>query len=108
MREPVAALLGPELHTEDGLLTEQGDSVFWDRSTLYALRGIFRAGCADKAGDFLHRFTARRLTGNHVPYFIEAWPEGSGSMAAAFCRERPLLPYFYRRLFGIRPTGQIF
>lgn len=38
----VAALLGPELHTEDGLLTEQGDSVFWDRSTLYALRGIFR------------------------------------------------------------------
>ena len=60
----VRALLGPELMTDDGLLTQQGSSTFWDRSTLYALRGIFRAGCADKAGDFLHQFTARRLTGS--------------------------------------------
>ena len=101
----VAALLGPELHTEDGLLTEQGDSVFWDRSTLYALRGIFRAGCADKAGDFLHRFTARRLTGDHVPYFIEAWPEGSGSMRQLSAESGLYCRIFTEGLFGIRPTG---
>lgn len=35
----VRALLGPELMTDDGLLTQQGSSTFWDRSTLYALRG---------------------------------------------------------------------
>lgn len=34
----VRALLGKELMTENGLLTEQGSSTFWDRSTLYALR----------------------------------------------------------------------
>ena len=101
----VAALLGPELRTEDGLLTEQGDSVFWDRSTLYALRGIFRAGYADKAGDFLHRFTARRLTGDHVPYFIEAWPEGSGSMRQLSAESGLYCRIFTEGLFGIRPTG---
>lgn len=36
-----AALTGPELMTENGCLTEQGNDVFWDRATLYALRGIF-------------------------------------------------------------------
>ena len=101
----VAALLGPELRTEDGLLTEQGDSVFWDRSTLHALRGIFRAGYADKAGDFLHRFTARRLTGDHVPYFIEAWPEGSGSMRQLSAESGLYCRIFTEGLFGIRPTG---
>lgn len=42
----VRALLGPELMTDDGLLTQQGSSTFWDRSTLYALRGIYNVGQA--------------------------------------------------------------
>ena len=49
----VAALLGPELRTEDGLLTEQGSTTFWDRATLYALRGVFQAGYTEQALEWL-------------------------------------------------------
>lgn len=101
----VAALLGPELCTEDGILTEEGDSVFWDRSTLYAMRGIFRAGHADEAASFLHGLAARRLTGEHVPYFIEAWPEGAGSMRQLSAESGLYCRIFSEGLFGIRPTG---
>ena len=36
----VDALFSPRLWTENGLLTQAGDHTFWDRSTLYALRGV--------------------------------------------------------------------
>lgn len=73
----VDALTGPELMTENGLLTQQGSTTFWDRTTLYSLRAIYNAGYPDKATPFLHDFSSRRLLGDHVPYCIEAWPEGS-------------------------------
>lgn len=99
----VSALLGPELLTDDGLLTEQGSTTFWDRSTLYALRGIYNAGESDQATDLLHRYSQRRLSGDHVPYPIEAWPEGSQRHLSAesglYCRA------VTEGLFGIRPTG---
>ena len=99
----VRALLGKELMTVNGLLTEQGSSTFWDRSTLYALRGIYIAGQADRATEFLSHYARRRLLGDHVPYPIEAWPEGSQRHLAAesglFCR------VITEGLFGIRPTG---
>ena len=99
----VSALLGPELLTDDGLLTEQGSTTFWDRSTLYALRGIYNAGESDQATDLLHRYSQRRLLGDHVPYPIEAWPEGSQRHLSAesglYCRA------VTEGLFGIRPTG---
>ena len=99
----VRALLGPELMTDDGLLTQQGSSTFWDRSTLYALRGIYNVGQADRATELLHRYSQRRLLGDHVPYPIEAWPEGSQRHLSAesglYCR------IITEGLFGIRPTG---
>lgn len=99
----VRALLGPELLTDDGLLTEQGGATFWDRSTLYALRGIYNVGQADRATELLHRYSQRRLLGDHVPYPIEAWPEGSQRHLSAesglYCR------IVTEGLFGIRPTG---
>ena len=99
----VSALLGPELLTDDGLLTEQRSTTFWDRSTLYALRGIYNAGESDQATDLLHRYSQRRLLGDHVPYPIEAWPEGSQRHLSAesglYCRA------VTEGLFGIRPTG---
>ena len=99
----VRALLGPELMTDDGLLTQQGGSTFWDRSTLYALRGIYNVGQADRATELLHRYSQRRLLGDHVPYPIEAWPEGSQRHLSAesglYCR------IITEGLFGIRPTG---
>lgn len=98
-----AALLGPEMMTRNGLLTAQGDSTFWDRSTLYALRGLFCAGYSDEAYAFMHDFSAWRLLGDHVPYMIEAWPEGSQRHLSAesglYCR------IVTEGIFGIRPTG---
>lgn len=99
----VAALLGPELLTDDGLLTEQGSTTFWDRSTLYALRGIYNARESDRATELLHNYSQRRLLGDHVPYPIEAWPEGSQRHLSAesglYCR------VITEGLFGMRPTG---
>lgn len=89
--------------TENGCLTEQGSDVFWDRATLYALRGLFYTGSTDKALEILHRFSSRRLLGDHVPYAVEAWPEGSQRHLSAesglYCR------VMTEGLFGIRPTG---
>lgn len=99
----IAALFSPRLWTADGLATEAGDKVFWDRSTLYALRGVFAAGETEKALDYLQRYSARRLLGEHVPYPVEAYPEGNQSHLAAesalYCR------IYMEGMFGIRPTG---
>ena len=99
----VDALCSPLLWQDDGLLTEQGSSTFWDRSTLYALRGIYAAGMSDTATKKLHEYSERRLLGNHVPYAIEAWPEGSQRHLSAesglYCR------IITEGMFGIRPTG---
>ena len=99
----VEALCSPLLWQKDGLLTEQGSTTFWDRSTLYALRGIYAAGEADIATEKLQYYSNRRLLGDHVPYAIEAWPEGSQRHRAAesglYCR------VITEGLFGFRPTG---
>lgn len=99
----IAALTSPALMTEDGLLTQQGSDTFWDRSTLYALRGMFIAGETKTALDFLSHYSRRRLLGDHVPYPIEAWPEGSQRHLSAesglYCRA------IVEGMFGLRPTG---
>jgi hypothetical protein len=99
----LAALYSPRLLTVDGLLTAEGDATFWDRSTLYALRGAYVAGAADQATQQLLHYSTRRLLGTHVPYPIEAWPEGSQRHLSAesglYCR------IITEGLFGIRPTG---
>lgn len=40
----IDALFSPKLWTADGLATQAGESTFWDRSTLYALRGYCKQG----------------------------------------------------------------
>ena len=99
----IAALTSDKLMTKDGLLTQQGSTTFWDRSTLYSLRGMYIAGDIGTAGDFLHYYSSRRLLGDHVPYPIEAWPEGSQRHLSAesglYCR------IITEGMFGIRPTG---
>ena len=99
----IKALLSPRLFTKDGLLTLAGDVTFWDRSTLYALRGIYAAGETATATRFLHDYSATRLLGEHVPYAIEAWPEGEQRHLSA---ESGLYGRVITEgLFGIRPTG---
>ena len=99
----IAALFSPRLWTENGLLTQAGSETFWDRSTLYALRGVFAAGETEKALDYLQFYSNRRLLGDHVPYAIEAWPEGSQRHLSA---ESGLYARILTEgMFGIRPTG---
>lgn len=99
----VDALFSPRLWTDDGLLTQAGTETFWDRSTLYALRGTIAAGEVEKGIDFLRRYSSRRLLGDNVPYAIEAWPEGDQRHLSAesglYCR------IYTEGLFGMRPTG---
>lgn len=99
----IDALFSPQLWTKDGLLTATGDKTFWDRSTLYGLRGAFAAGAREKALPYLINYSNRRLLGEHVPYAVEAWPEGNqrhlSAESALYCR------VITEGLFGFRPTG---
>ncbi len=99
----VEALLSPRLWTQDGLATQAGEKTFWDRASLYGLRGAFAAGETQRALKFLSYYSTRRLLGEHVPYPVEAWPEGNqrhlAAESALYCR------IYTEGLFGIRPTG---
>ncbi|MDB6016849.1 MAG: hypothetical protein JWR19_1338 [Pedosphaera sp.] len=99
----IAALFSPRLWTPDGLATQAGDLTFWDRSTLYGLRGVFQAGETAIAMRYLTAYSQRRLLGDHVPYAVEAYPEGGQRHLAA---ESGLYARIYTEgLFGILPTG---
>lgn len=99
----IQALFSPRLWTKDGLLTQAGSETFWDRSTLYALRGVYAVGATEKATEFMKKYSATRLLGDHVPYAIEAWPEGSQRHLSA---ESGLYARIITEgMFGIRPTG---
>ncbi len=99
----IDALFSPRLWTADGLASLAGKPTFWDRSTLYGLRGVFAAGETEKALPFLKYYSRRRLLGEHVPYAVEAYPEGNQRHLSAesglYCR------VFTEGIFGIRPTG---
>ena len=99
----IDALFSPRLWTENGLLTQAGSRTFWDRSTLYALRGVFACGETERGLDYLKKYSVTRLLGNHVPYAIEAWPEGNQRHLSA---ESGLYARIITEgMFGIRPTG---
>jgi hypothetical protein len=99
----VKALFSARLWTPDGLACEAGETVFWDRSTLYAFRGVFQSGETARGMEYLLRYTHRRLCGDHVPYPVEAYPEGGqahlASESGLYCR------IFTEGLFGLLPTG---
>ena len=97
------ALFSDRLWTDDGLATKAGKETFWDRSTLYALRGVLASGETARGLEYLDKYSRRRLLGDHVPYPVEAYPEGGQAHLSAesglYCR------IFIEGLFGIRPTG---
>jgi len=97
-----------KLWSANGVLTElkpgaEGAQVFWDRGSLYAFRGAFKAGAADRALTRLTSYSTTRLTGFRVPYAVEAWPENGMAHLAAesalYCR------IFTEGLLGLEPTG---
>ena len=97
------ALFESPLYTGEGLLTQMGEETYWDRSTLYAFRGAYFAGRGDYITPKVSAYSHRRLLEDHVPYPIEAWPEGSQRHLSAesglYCR------IFTEGMFGIRPVG---
>ncbi|UBM62627.1 hypothetical protein LA303_01295 [Candidatus Sulfidibacterium hydrothermale] len=99
----IRALLSDKLWSENGILTQAGDSVYWDRATLIALRGILKAGETNIGLKYLEYYSQKRLLGNHVPYAVEAWPEGNQAQLSAesglYCRT------IIEGLFGITPVG---
>ena len=102
-RDGTLNALFDKLWTGNGLLSQSGTTTYWDRSTLYALRGAFFAGDTQRALEHLTSYSRTRLLGEHVPYAVEAWPEGSQRQLSAesglYCR------IFTEGMFGIRPTG---
>jgi hypothetical protein len=99
----IDALFSPKLWTDQGILTQAGTKTFWDRSTLYGLRGVFAAGAIDRGLKFFTDYSNRRLLGDHVPYAVEAWPEGNqrhlSAESALYCR------IVTEGIFGFRPIG---
>lgn len=97
------ALLSDFLAADCGLLTSEENRTLWDRSTLYAIRGIIMSGRADDVWDMLSLYCRKRLLGKHVPYAVEAYPDGNGVQlsgeSSLFCR------IVTDGLFGIKPTG---
>lgn len=99
----VEAMFSPKLWTENGMLSVSSDKIFWDRTTLYGLRGALAAGYTGQGIEFLQKFSTTRLLGEHVPYMVEAWPEGGqrhlSTENALYCR------IFTEGLLGFRATG---
>lgn len=99
----LAALLSEYLWSADGIYSEAGNKTFWDRATLYAFRGIFAAQETDTAMRYFKYYSRKRLLGEHVPYAVEAWPEGNqrhlSAESALYART------ITEGLFGIEPTG---
>ena len=107
-KEGTLEALFTKLWTPNGIKVEfnpnlKEPDLFWDRGTLYAFRGAFKAGAKDRALEKLKSYSRVRLLGFHVPYVVEAWPEGNmahlSAESALFCR------IFTEGLLGIVPTG---
>lgn len=97
-----------KLWSANGVVTElkkdqNQPTVFWDRGTLYAFRGAFKAGAQDQALERLSAYSKTRLTGFRVPYVVEAWPENGmahlSAESALYCR------IFTEGIFGLEPVG---
>ncbi|WP_423129899.1 hypothetical protein [Gaoshiqia sp. Z1-71] len=101
-KETIHALFS-RLWTKDGLLSQSGSDIFWDRSTLSGLRAAYVGGETEKATKYLSEYSIQRLLGDHVPYPIEAWPEGNqrhlSGESGLYCR------IIIEGMFGIRPVG---
>ena len=98
-----AAVFSDLLWDSIGLKSVSGSSGYWDRSTLYAFRGLTFCGMADAVLPHLEAYTHERLLGAHVPYPVEASTEGGcrhlAGESALFAR------IFTEGFFGMTPRG---
>ena len=101
--ETVKALISPKLHLNEGLVTRSGEKTFWDRSTLYSLRGIFYSHNQNEGIELLETYSRARLLGEHIPYPVEAFPEGNQAQLSA--ESGLYLRIFSEGILGYRPIG---
>ncbi|MDE6413743.1 MAG: hypothetical protein K2K42_07665, partial [Eubacterium sp.] len=81
--DTVRALFSSKLYY-DGMMRSSSDhNTTWDRSLLFALRGTFLAGMAEKGIEETVNYCKNRLLGSHAPYPYEAYPEGNRAHLAA-------------------------
>lgn len=70
--------------------TTEDEKIMWDRSALYFMASLFRAGKGEKAFSMLKGYSEKRLLGDRVPYPVEAYPEGNmrhlSAESALYCR----------------------
>ncbi|MEL7145511.1 MAG: six-hairpin glycosidase-like protein, partial [Bacteroidota bacterium] len=108
-KETLAALFGT-MWTDNGVLVEYDPDreidekqTFWDRATLYALRGALKVGATEVTMEKLIAYSRKRLLGDHVPYAVEAYPENNMKHLSA---ESALYARIYvEGVFGIEPAG---
>ena len=108
-KEGTLKALFEKLWTDNGILVQydpaanQTDQVFWDRATLYTLRGALQAGENELAIEKLQQYSQKRLLGDHVPYAVEAYPENNmkhlSAESALYCR------IFIEGMLGLEPLG---
>ncbi|MDF1698801.1 MAG: hypothetical protein P1U56_23305 [Saprospiraceae bacterium] len=108
-KEATVEALFDRLWTDNGVHVEKNSDnpriaeIFWDRGTLYALRGTIVSGEIEQSLEKLVEFSEKRLLGDRVPYVVEAFPEGNmahlSAESALYCR------VFTEGLFGIKPLG---
>ncbi|MBX2827054.1 MAG: six-hairpin glycosidase-like protein [Flavobacteriaceae bacterium] len=107
-KEGTLDALFDKLWTENGVLVElrpkekEEVQMFWDRATLYALRGAFKVGATDRSFQKLKVYSKKRLLGDHVPYVVEAYPENNmkhlSAESALYCR------IFTEGMLGMEPV----
>jgi hypothetical protein len=106
--DTIAALFSSSLWMENGMRMQTGNRMFYDRDTLYALRGVFAAGETEQALHHLIVYSKTRLLGDHVPYPVESNRSHVNirfqgyqlsAESALYCR------VYTEGMFGIRPTG---
>lgn len=101
--ETVKALLSDKLFQNGGIVSRSGEKIYWDRATLYALRGMFYTSHQNQATELLKAYTNSRLLGEHIPYPVEAYPEGNQAQLSA--ESGLYMRVFVEGVLGYRPTG---
>jgi len=101
--ETVKALFSSKLYYDGMMRSVSNDNTTWDRSLLFALRGTFLAGMAEKGMRETVNYCKNRLLGSHCPYPYEAYPEGNRAHLAA---ESLLFARVVTEgLFGLKAVG---
>lgn len=65
-----------KLWTSGSCRSTENEKILWDRSALYYIMALFRAGKTETAWEKLKEYSKTRLLGERVPYAVEAYPEG--------------------------------